>query len=57
MNLVFLKIDLLLEWGEVEDPSEIEWEIYIEMNVEERVFHIHRVKFPVEARILLIANV
>ena len=47
LNLIALKVDIALYAWEVEDTCEVEWEIYIEVNPEQRLI-LHRIECTVE---------
>ena len=53
LNLVALHVDAALDAWEVENTREIEWEVYIQMNPEQRVV-LHRIKGVIELLVVLI---
>ena len=57
MDAVLLQVHLLLQLGEVEDACQVEGEVHVEVDVEQRVLKIHGVEVPVEFLVVLVAEV
>lgn len=56
LHAVFLEVELVFDLREVEHAGEVERVIDIQMDLEERVFEIHRVEFVVELLVVFVVQ-
>ena len=52
LNLITLQVDIRLNTGEIEDTSEVEWIVYVQVNPEHRLI-THRIEGAIETLIVL----
>ncbi len=57
VDAVLLQVHLLLQLGEVEDARQVEGEVHVEVNVEQRVLEVHGVEVPVEFLVVFVGEV
>ncbi len=56
LNLVALHVDAVLDAWEVENTRQVEWEVYVQVNPEQRVV-LHWVEGVIELLVVLILQV
>ena len=57
VNLVTSQFHFLLQLREVEDSSQVEREVHVQVDVEERIFEVHRIEILVELRIVFVLQI
>ena len=57
MNLIPAQFHFFLQLREVQNACQIEWEVHVQMNMEKRVFEIHRIQVPIKFLIIFILKV
>ena len=57
VNLVALQVHLLLQLREVQDARQVEGEVHVEVNLEQRLLEVHRVERPVEVEVILVLEI
>ena len=56
LHAVFLEVELVLDFREIEDAGEVEGVVHVEVDLEHRVLEVHRIEFVVELLVVLIGE-
>ena len=56
LHAVLLQVELVLHLRKIQNAGEVEGIIHIEVDLEHRIFKVHRIKFVVELLVVLIGE-
>ena len=57
MDFVPAQFHFFLQLWEIQNACEVEWEVHVQVNVEQRILEVHRVQILVEFRVVFVLQV